>query len=484
MRTARRWQRELLAVQHSDFNGCDSLNEARKDPNWLIHLVEAQHRIALGRKILKFWEKKRNSAGGEESEEMESDEGESGLSHVTLNVEGNNNEGGEGGDGVTYLFQEEEEEEDGSVVMEEGEEGSDVIMSDQQHASFGADSVGDPFLSQAGSGRDEKEENWWYETPPASPAPCSRNNRRDEIPALGHSDTDEATALDDKENPSVEVSSFCFIYHSICTHLTVFYCPARVCLQTAATKPDEKTEDEGKIVTDSLSKSEETLEGTLDLGLVSGDKTNKREDAHESGASFRRNRPGGDSVSCWSVRCIVISLFICAHSFSVLVTQLPFPPAPRNNRNMSYSAVDEMNNLRRRLNTVTTECDLAKRKLKEKDAIINDLRGDMMELEDQMEKEEEANFGFVNMVQRLNLEVKKLREILSGRVNGEPTSSVADLPAQATKTGAGADLKPQGDDGFADTTGHAAEVRQSSLKIHVSLLCTHSFDIDVELLEC
>ena len=57
MRTARRWQRELLAVQHSDFNDCNTLTEARGHPSWSIHLAEAHYRLAMGRRILKFLRK-------------------------------------------------------------------------------------------------------------------------------------------------------------------------------------------------------------------------------------------------------------------------------------------------------------------------------------------------------------------------------------------------------------------------------------------
>ena len=85
VRTARRWQRELLAVQHSDFDGCDNLHEARVRPSWPVHLAEAHYRLAMGRRILKFMrtdnyeeeeEEEEDGGGGEEEEEEDGGGGE------------------------------------------------------------------------------------------------------------------------------------------------------------------------------------------------------------------------------------------------------------------------------------------------------------------------------------------------------------------------------------------------------------------------
>jgi len=53
-RTARRWQRELLAVQHADFGECDNLTDARAYPSWPRHLADAHYRLCMGRRILNF----------------------------------------------------------------------------------------------------------------------------------------------------------------------------------------------------------------------------------------------------------------------------------------------------------------------------------------------------------------------------------------------------------------------------------------------
>ncbi|KAL9189528.1 hypothetical protein ACHAXT_009203 [Thalassiosira profunda] len=53
-RTARRWQCNLLAVAHADFDGCESLVAAREHPSWPARLADAHHRMRMGRRILKF----------------------------------------------------------------------------------------------------------------------------------------------------------------------------------------------------------------------------------------------------------------------------------------------------------------------------------------------------------------------------------------------------------------------------------------------
>jgi len=53
-RTARRWARELLVLQHDDFNQYETLRDAREHPAWPLHLADAQYKMCMGRRILRF----------------------------------------------------------------------------------------------------------------------------------------------------------------------------------------------------------------------------------------------------------------------------------------------------------------------------------------------------------------------------------------------------------------------------------------------
>ena len=54
-KTARRWQCELLAMQHADFVGCDNLSDGKENPSWFTHLANAHYRMRMGRRILNFF---------------------------------------------------------------------------------------------------------------------------------------------------------------------------------------------------------------------------------------------------------------------------------------------------------------------------------------------------------------------------------------------------------------------------------------------